>query len=134
MRIVGYVAVMTTARQFLIATEAGIAIRTPSEISKAVGTAFGTAGLIITDRLSPRILRPENWPRRRTVSFTNYGLRLILIVGDPEPYGDRFTELARDHRSHDGIRIVRIKDEANTWAHQLISIHRCRRSNQSGTQ
>jgi hypothetical protein len=40
---------MTAPNQFLIATEAGIAIRTLSDISDAVGATFGAAGLILTE-------------------------------------------------------------------------------------
>jgi Domain of unknown function (DUF4180) len=114
---------MTSSPQFLIAAEAGIAIRAPSDISNAVGATFGTPGLILTES----DLTAEFFDLRSGLAgelfqkFTNYGLRLILIVPNPERHGDRFTELAREHRSHNHIRIVPTKDEANAWAHQLTS-------------
>jgi hypothetical protein len=112
---------MISSHQFLIAGEAGISIRSLSEISNAVGTTFGTAGLILTESdLAPEFLDLKTGLAGELFQkFTNYGLRLILIVPNPERYGDRFTELAREHRSHDSIRIVRTKDEANAWANQL---------------
>jgi len=110
------------SNQFLIASEAGIAIRTLSDISNAVGATYGTAGLILTQS----DLAPEFFDLKTGLAgelfqkFINYGLRLILIVPNPERYGDRFTELAREHRSHNSIRIVPTKDEANAWTHQLM--------------
>jgi Domain of unknown function (DUF4180) len=114
---------MTTPNHFLIAAEARIAIRTPSEISNAVGATFGTAGLILTESdLAPEFFDLKTgFAGELFQKFTNYGLRLILIVSSPERHGDRFTELAREHRSHNSVRIVPTKDEADAWAHQLIS-------------
>ena len=42
-----------------------------------------------------------------------YQLRLVLIVADPQRYGDRFNELARRHPSHKNIRIVHTREEAD---------------------
>jgi hypothetical protein len=126
---------MISSSQFLIASEAGISIRTLSEISNAMGATFGTAGLIITES----DLAPEFFDLKTGLAgelfqkFTNYGLRLILIVPNPECYGDRFTELAREHRFHNSIRIVPTKDLADAWVNQLMSMQRYRRSNQSET-
>jgi hypothetical protein len=113
---------MTAPNHFLIASEAGIAIRTLSDISNAVGPTFGTAGLILTESdLAPEVFDLKTGLAGELFQkFTNYGLRLILIVLDPERYGDRFTELAREHRSHNSIRIVPAKDEANAWVHELM--------------
>jgi hypothetical protein len=115
---------MTSSRQFLVASEAGIAIRSMSDISNAVNAAFGSAGLIIAEA----DLAPEFFDLKTGLAgelfqkFTNYQLRLVLVVNSPERYGSRFSELAREHRSHNSIRIMRSKDEANAWANQLIEV------------
>jgi hypothetical protein len=109
---------MTEVRNdYLIASEAGIAIRAMSDISSVVGATFGTGGLILTES----DVAPEFFDLKTGLAgelfqkFTNYGLRLALVVPDPQRYGDRFNELAREHRSHGTIRIVGTKDEAAAW-------------------
>jgi Domain of unknown function (DUF4180) len=109
--------VAQTQTRFLLASEAAIAIRSMGDISSAVGAAFGTGGLILTES----DLSSEFFDLRTGIAgelfqkFTNYQLRLGLIVPNPERYGDRFNELAREHRSHNNIRIVRTIDEATAW-------------------
>jgi hypothetical protein len=101
----------------LIASELGISIRSMSDISKAVGATFGKDGLVLAES----DLSAEFFDLRTGLAgelfqkFTNYRLRLVLIVRDPQIYGDRFSELAREHRTHDRIRIVGSKEEAAAW-------------------
>jgi uncharacterized protein DUF4180 len=45
----------------------------------------------------------------------NYGIRLAIILPDAEAYGERISELAYEHRSHNLIRFVGSKDEAEAW-------------------
>jgi Domain of unknown function (DUF4180) len=47
--------------------------------------------------------------------FMNYRLRVAIVLPDPEPYGERFNELAYEHKSHSMIRFVRSKSEAEVW-------------------
>jgi hypothetical protein len=49
--------------------------------------------------------------------FINYGLRVAIVLPDPEAFGERFSELAYEHRSHNMIRFVRSKAEAESWLH-----------------
>ena len=102
---------------YLLAAEAGIAIRSMSDISGAVGATFGTGGLILTESdLSPEFFDLKTGLAGELFQkFTNYQLRLALIVDEPSRYGDRFNELAREHRSHGNIRIVATKDDATAW-------------------
>ena len=113
---------MAAPHKFLVASEAVIAIRSMRDIPNALGAALGTVGLILTESdLSPEFFDLKTGLAGELFQkFTNYQLRLILIVPDPKLYGDRFSELAREHRSHNSIRIVRTKDEANAWAYQLV--------------
>jgi hypothetical protein len=108
---------MTVPKRVLVATEAGIAIRSTRDVSNAVAAAFGTAGLILTES----DLAPEFFDLKTGLAgelfqkFTNYQLRLAIVVPNPERYGDRFNELAREHRSHNHIRIVRSREESDAW-------------------
>jgi hypothetical protein len=101
----------------LVATEAGISIRSLGDISNTIGACYGTEGLILTEEN----LCPEFFDLRSGLAgelfqkFENYQLRLAIIAPAPERYGARFKELAREHRSHNRIRIVDSRDEADTW-------------------
>jgi hypothetical protein len=105
---------------YLLASDAGIAIRSMSDVSGAIGATFGAGGLILAES----DLAPEFFDLKTGLAgelfqkFTNYRLRLALIVSEPERYGDRFSELAREHQSHANIRIVGTKDEATAWMGQ----------------
>ena len=46
---------------------------------------------------------------------TNYRLRVAIILPDPENYGERISELAYKHTTHNMICFVRSKDEAIAW-------------------
>lgn len=45
----------------------------------------------------------------------NYQVPLALVVKDPAVYGERFVELAREHRSHTMVRIFSDPDAAAEW-------------------
>jgi hypothetical protein len=47
--------------------------------------------------------------------FTNYRVRLALVVADPDAYCPRFAELAREHRAHNAVRIVGTEQLARQW-------------------
>lgn len=104
-------------RKILIAADAGISIRSASEVSSAVGATFGTAGLVLTedDVSSDFFDLKSGLAGELFQKFANYALCLAIIVPRPERYGERFVELAREHASHDRIRILRCKDDAVTW-------------------
>jgi uncharacterized protein DUF4180 len=105
---------MTAPRQFLAASEAGIAIRTPGDISNAIASTAGYGGLLLTEAdLSPEFFNLKSGLAGELFQkFTNYQLRLVLIVTDPQRYGEPFRDLAREHRTHNHIRIVPSRDEA----------------------
>jgi Domain of unknown function (DUF4180) len=47
--------------------------------------------------------------------FMNYQVPLALIVKDPAMYGERFVELAHEHRSHAMVRMFPDRDTALEW-------------------
>lgn len=47
--------------------------------------------------------------------FTNYRIRLAIVVLEPEKYGARFTELAREHKTHPTIRFHDSVGDAELW-------------------
>ena len=101
----------------LIASDAGISIRSFGDISDAIGACIGADGLILTES----DLAPEFFNLRSGLAgelfqkFTNYKVRVAIVLPDPEAYGERFSELAYEHRSHSMIRFVGSADEAKAW-------------------
>ncbi|MFY9571309.1 MAG: DUF4180 domain-containing protein, partial [Blastocatellia bacterium] len=47
--------------------------------------------------------------------FINYKLRIAIVLPDASAHGERFSELADEHRSHTMIRFVSSTDEARAW-------------------
>ena len=107
----------TAQRKILVAADAGISIGSMSEVSGAVGATFGTDGLILTENdVSAAFFDLKTGLAGELFQkFENYGLCLALVVPNPQRHGERFNELAREHRSHARIRIVRSEDEALAW-------------------
>jgi hypothetical protein len=108
---------MNEGRKILIASDSGVSIRSFRDISDAIAACFGTEGLILTEN----DLTQEFFDLRSGLAgelfqkFTNYKLRMAIVLPDPEAYGERISELAYEHKSHDMIRFVRSKDEAEAW-------------------
>ena len=108
---------MNEGRRILIASDSGISIRSFGDIPDVIAACFGTDGLILTEDDLAR----EFFDLRSGLAgelfqkFTNYKLRVAIILPDPEAYGERISELAYEHKSHDLIRFVRSKAEAEAW-------------------
>jgi Domain of unknown function (DUF4180) len=108
---------MNEGRKILIASDSGISIRSFRDISDAVAACFGTDGLILTkDDLAQEFFDLHSGLAGELFQkFINYKLRLAIVLPDPEAYGERISELAYEHKSHNTIRFVRSKDEAEAW-------------------
>ena len=108
---------MNEERRIIVASDSDISIRSFNDISDALGDCMGAEGLILTEN----DLAPEFFDLRSGLAgelfqkFTNYKLRVAIVLPDPEAYGERFRELAYEHTSHSLIRFVRSKDEAKAW-------------------
>ena len=108
---------MRNEDSFLVASDAGIAIHSFGDISDALGACIGTKGLILTEGDLAR----EFFDLRCGLAgelfqkFINYQVRVAIVLTDPEAYGERFSELAYEHRSHGMIRFHRSVDEAKAW-------------------
>jgi len=108
---------MNEGCRILIASDSGISIRSFKDISDAIAASFGSDGLILTED----DLAQEFFDLRSGLAgelfqkFINYKLRMAIVLPDPEAYGERISELAYEHKSHNTIRFVRSKDEAEAW-------------------
>jgi hypothetical protein len=108
---------MNEARRIVIASDSGISIRSLSDISGALGACIGAEGLILTENDLAREFFDlhSGLAGELFQKFVNYKLRVAIVLPDPQAYGERFSELASEHRSHNMIRFVRSKDEAKAW-------------------
>ncbi|RPI20290.1 MAG: DUF4180 domain-containing protein [Acidobacteria bacterium] len=108
---------MNQERRVLIASDSGIFVGSFSDISNALAACLGAKGLILTEK----DLAPEFFDLRSGLAgelfqkFSNYRLRVAIVLSDAEPYGARFRELAYEHKTHNMIRFVRSNDEAEAW-------------------
>jgi hypothetical protein len=108
---------MNEERRIIVAADAGISIKSFSDISNAIGACLGAAGLILTEN----DLSAEFFDLRSGLAgelfqkFINYKVRVAIVLPDTGAYGERFAELAHEHSSHTMIRFVRSKREAKAW-------------------
>jgi len=108
---------MNEERRIIVASDAGISIRSFADISNAIGECLGSGGLILTESDLAR----EFFDLRSGLAgelfqkFINYKVRIAIVLRDPSAYGERFAELAYEHASHNLIRFVRSQNEANDW-------------------
>lgn len=108
---------MSEERNILNAADSGISIRSFGDISDALGACFGAAGLILTEN----DLAEDFFNLRSGLAgelfqkFTNYQVRVAIVLPDASVYGERFSELAYEHRLHPLIRFVRSEEEAKGW-------------------
>ena len=108
---------MDNQRKIIIASDAGIAFRSFRDIADSISDWIGAPGMILTEN----DLAPEFFDLRSGLlgellqKFINYKLRVAFVVPDPEIYGERFSELAFEHRSHPMIRFVPSLEEAKAW-------------------
>ena len=103
--------------KIIIASDRGIAIRSFSDIPDAISACLGKAGVILTkDDLAPEFFELRSGLAGELLQkFVNYKLRAAIVLPDAEAYGERFSELAYEHRSHSLIRFVSSMDEAKAW-------------------
>jgi hypothetical protein len=108
---------MSREQRILLASESKIAIRSLIDISEAISLGLGTDGLIMTEsELTPEFFELRSGLAGEVLQkFTNYKVRLAIVVPTPELYGKRFNELVYEHRSHGMIRFVKSVEEAKAW-------------------
>ncbi|MBI5870314.1 MAG: DUF4180 domain-containing protein [Actinobacteria bacterium] len=108
---------MNEDRRIVIAADSGISIKSINDISEAVGACFGAAGLIITeDELAPELFDLQSGLAGELFQkFTNYDLRLAIVVPDVGKYGERLIELASEHATHRTVRVFDTIDSAQKW-------------------
>jgi hypothetical protein len=101
----------------VVASEIDLRIQSIRDVSDALGAVYGADGLLLTESN----LSPEFFDLRSGIAgelfqkFTNYQIHLALVVKSLEVYGDRFGELAFEHRGHKLIRFFDAVEPAKLW-------------------
>lgn len=77
----------------------------------------GLPGLIFTmDDLSPVLFNLSNGILRECFQkLVNYRFPIAIVFPETHPYGERITELAREHARHPLIRFCKTNEEAERW-------------------
>ena len=108
---------MDETRVLIIASDSGLCLRAFSDIPAIVSDCIGSPGLILTEQ----DLGPQFFDLRTGLAgeafqkFTNYRIRVAIVLPDTSVHGERFSELANEHKSHNMIRFVSSLDEAKSW-------------------
>ena len=100
------------------------AIHSVRDIHPALETGMERGGLLLEEA----DLGPAFFDLRTGLAgelfqqLTNYGLRLALVVPDPASHGERFAELAWEHRHHPTVRIFASPAEAAQWIEESATL------------
>jgi hypothetical protein len=92
-------------------------IDSPRAISNALATGMEEGGLVLSEaELAPAFYDlTSGLAGELFQKFVNYRVPLALVVKNPAAHGERFVELAREHRSHSIVRIFPDHDAAMEW-------------------
>jgi hypothetical protein len=94
-----------------------ITVRSGADVAGALRGSLAPAGLVLTEE----DLGPEFFDLRTGLAgelfqkVVNYRGRLAIVIRAPEAYGDRFSELAFEHRQHSLVRFFDDKAQALLW-------------------
>jgi hypothetical protein len=94
-----------------------VAILSISNISDAVMHSIARGGLVVSESdLSPTFFDLKSGFAGEVLQkFVNYKARLAIILSDQNAYGERFSELAQEHRNHPSVRFFATAAEAHGW-------------------
>lgn len=101
----------------LIASEAGLRVDRADDVLEAIGAAYDVDALILTaDDVGAAFFDLRTGLAGELFQkATQYGVRLALVLPDPDVHGPRWVDLAYEHRRHAAVRIVGSRAEADTW-------------------
>lgn len=99
-------------------------LRLEKDILEFVSEAMGSSGLLLTEAG----LAPEFFDLSTGVlgelfqKFSNYQLKLALVLPEPGRHGERMVELVREHRRHPDLRFFPDTASAQVWLEQSSSV------------
>ena len=108
---------MNDAPRLLIASDLGCSIRSINDLPDVIGACIGADGVILTeaDLCSDFFDLRTGLAGETLQKFINYRIRAAIVIADVEAYGERFSELIHEHRSHETIRFFNSIAHAEAW-------------------
>ena len=94
-----------------------IAVRSAGDIANVLRESLAPEGLVLTED----DLGPDFYDLRTGLAgelfqkVVNYRGRLAIVIRDPDAYGERFSELAYEHRRHAMVRFFEDQVQALQW-------------------
>jgi hypothetical protein len=94
-----------------------VTVRSVGDIAAALEGSVSPEGLV----LSEEDLGPDFYDLKTGLAgelfqkVVNYRGRLAIVIRDPRAYGDRFGELAHEHRRHARVRFFDDRAQALQW-------------------
>jgi hypothetical protein len=108
---------MSEKTNIIIAANSSIFIDSFDAISDAIGKCYSAEGLILTEHdVSADFFNLRSGLAGEMFQkFTNYEIRLAIVVNDFNAYGERVSELIYEHQHHQLIHFFNSLDEARRW-------------------
>lgn len=94
-----------------------VEIRRPADIANALSAGMSAGGLLLDEsQLGADFFDLRSGLAGEVLQkFTNYRVRLAIVVVDAAAYGSRFSELVREHRTHNAVRFFSDARLARQW-------------------
>jgi hypothetical protein len=92
-------------------------VRSVADVAGALRASLAPSGLLLTEE----DLGPDFYDLRTGLAgdlfqkVVNYRGKLAMVIGDARAHGDRFSELAYEHRRHPSIRFFEDRASALQW-------------------
>lgn len=96
---------------------ARITVRSTADIASALKGSLSPEGLVLAEE----DLGPDFYDLKTGLAgdlfqkVATYRGRLAIVIRDPPVYGDRFSELAYEHRRHPSVRFFEERAPAVQW-------------------
>jgi hypothetical protein len=103
-----------------------VAVRSVRDIGEVLSRCAAPTGLLLTEEQ----LGADFYDLRTGLAgelfqkIVNYRGRLAIVIRDAHAYGDRFSELAYEHRRHSAVRFFDDRAEAQQWLERTASTER----------
>jgi len=99
----------------LLARDNGLSLHTAGDALEVVSSGL-PACIFTPAELHPEFFALENGLAGDVFQkFSNYRFRVGIVLADDHGYGERITELVRDHRRHHCVRFFPTIEEALAW-------------------
>ncbi len=108
---------MSESRKFLVAAEEGYWLGSADDALFLIGNLYGWDGVLLTEEdLAPDFFNLRTGLAGELLQkFVNYRVRVAIVLPAPDAYGERFSELAWEHRTHSLIRFFPSREGAEAW-------------------